>query len=257
MKEESRGVLYLIPSGIGEQNISKFRVQSSKLVVEENHLSTINHQLSTNKEIINSLDEFIVENERTARRELKASGYNKPINEIKFHILNEHTKAEEYALYLDSAKQGRSIGLLSESGCPCIADPGKEIVRAAHELNIRVVPLTGPSSIILGLMASGFNGQNFAFIGYLPVDKEERVKALKQLEADIYRNDLTQIFIEAPYRNMQLFEAIIKTCSEQSRLCIATDLTMPSESIRSMSIKSWKKLKPDINKRNTIFLLYK
>ena len=208
-------------------------------------------------EIINSLDEFIVENERTARRELKAAGYSRPINEIKFHILNEHTKADEYESYLDSARQEKCIGLLSESGCPCIADPGKEIVSAAHSLNIRVVPLIGPSSIILGLMASGFNGQNFAFTGYLPVNREDRVKAIKQLEAEMYRKDQTQIFIEAPYRNIQLFEAIVKNCSEQTMLCVATDLTLPIENILTKSIKNWKKVKPDINKRTTIFLLYK
>jgi 16S rRNA (cytidine1402-2'-O)-methyltransferase len=255
MKEDRRGVLYLIPTRLGEQQSLKFRDQSSEFLVKDENEKR--HVLTFNASIINGLDEFIVENERTARREIKAAGYSRPINEIKFHILNEHTKEDEYKSYLDSAKQGKSIGLLSESGCPCIADPGKEIVSEAHAFNIRVVPLIGPSSIILGLMASGFNGQNFAFTGYLPVNPEERVKAIKQLEAEMYRKDETQIFIEAPYRNNKLFEAIVRNCSEQTKLCVATDLTLPNESILSMNVKNWKNVKPDINKKATIFLLYK
>ena len=254
MNEVRKGVLYLIPSSLGELKSS---TNNEQLITNNEHLITNNEQRTMNFEIINSLDDFIVENERTARRELKAAGYKKPINEIKFHVLNEHTKADEYKHYLDSANLGKNIGLLSESGCPCIADPGKDIVSVAHELHIKVVPLIGPSSIILGLMASGFNGQNFAFNGYLPVNQEARDNAIKQFESEMYRKDQTQIFIEVPYRNMHVFDAIVKICSENTRLCIATDLTMPSESIMSMKIKNWKRAKPDINKRNTIFLIYK
>jgi 16S rRNA (cytidine1402-2'-O)-methyltransferase len=238
MIERKKGVIYLLPKTLGEE-------------------ININDISQNNREIINSLDEFIVENERTARRFLKAAGYEKPLGLIKYHILDEHTKPEEYGTFLHSAENGVNTGLLSESGCPCVADPGSQVVKAAHEKKLRVVPLIGPSSIILGLMASGFNGQNFSFHGYLPVKSNERIRALRQIEADIYRKNQTQIFIETPYRNMQLFEDIIKTCQGSAMLCIATDLTLATETIRTKSIAEWKKIKPDINKRPTVFLMYR
>ncbi len=233
-----KGCLYLIPSGLGEN--------AGKSIFPD-----------FNKEIINSLDEFIVEDERTARRFLKSIGYLKPFDLIKYNILNKHTSVNEFSSFISSAKQGKSIGLLSEAGCPCVADPGADIVRLAHENNIKVIPLIGPSSIILGLMASGFNGQNFAFIGYLPIDKKERVQRIKQIESDIHRKNQTQIFIETPYRNKAVFEDIVGNCMDNTFLCIAVDLTLETELIISKSIKNWKKINPDINKKPVVFLLYK
>lgn len=238
MAPERRGLLYLIPVSLGED-----------VDIQKIPLFNVN--------VINKLDEFIVENERTARRQLKASGYSHPINLIKFHLLDEHTDEADYKKFIASAMLGKDIGLLSESGCPCIADPGAKIVSIAQENNIKVVPLIGPTSIILSLMASGFNGQNFAFNGYLPVSQDKRVHAIKQLEAEVYKKEQTQIFIETPYRNIALFEDIIKNCSAQTKLCIATDITLSTEMIKTMTIEKWKKTKPDINKKPSIFLLYK
>ena len=149
------------------------------------------------------------------------------------------------------------MGLLSEAGTPCIADPGAEIVRLAHQNNITVIPLTGPSSLLLSLMASGFNGQNFVFHGYLPIEKNSRVKKIREIEKSVYTNDQTQVFIEAPYRNLQLFKAITEVCADNTMLCIATDLTMESEAITVKSVRFWKDKNPDIHKKPTIFLLYK
>ena len=235
---ERNGHVYLIPSAMGEE-------------VDINTISLFN------REIINSLDEFIVENERTARRYLKAAGYSKPLQDIVYHILNEHTDPAEASTFLKPVKAGKNIGLLSESGCPCVADPGAIIVKQAHENNIKVIPLTGSSSIMLGLMASGFNGQNFAFLGYLPAKQDERVKAIKEIDREIYRKNQTQIFIEAPYRNVQMFDDLVKNCADNTLLCIGVDLTLRTEYIKTMSIKSWRNKRPDFNKKPTIFLLYK
>lgn len=239
------GKLYLIPTPISDADYLKVLPQGAI-------------------DIIHTLDEFIVEELRTARRFLKKIGYTKDFEEVTFHLLNEHTKSEETNHFLDHALQGKNIGLLSEAGCPCIADPGNIIVRLAHENNIQVHPLTGPSSILLALMASGFNGQNFAFTGYLPIEKNARIKRIRELERlalstclPARRANQTQIFMEAPYRNNQLLQDIIKTCREDTMLCIATDITSLSESIISKPIYEWKKKLPDINKRNTVFLIYK
>lgn len=232
------GKLYLIPTPISDTDYLKVLPQG---VID----------------IIFTLDEFIVEELRTARRFLKKIGYAKDFEEVTFHLLNEHTKVEETNHFLDHVLQGKNMGLLSEAGCPCIADPGNVIVRLAHEKKIQVVPLTGPSSILLSLIASGFNGQNFAFTGYLPIEKNARIKRIRDLERLALSTNQTQIFMEAPYRNIQLLQDIIKTCREDTMLCIATEITSPTESIISKPIYEWKNKTPDINKKNTVFLIYK
>ena len=233
-----KGKLYLIPSTIGETKIDR--------VIP-----------TYNSEIINNIDYYIVEELRTARRYLKKAGIKKSIDELTFYTLNEHTKDENIINYLEMIDKGNNIGLLSEAGVPCIADPGADIVRIAQEKNIEIIPLTGPSSIILSLMASGFNGQNFAFLGYLPIDKKLRTDKLKEIEKNIYQNNQTQIFIEAPYRNNQLIEAILNSCRNDSFLCIASEITSENEFIKTKSIAEWKKTKYDFHKKNTVFLLYK
>ena len=233
-----KGTLYLIPALLADG-----RVES--VLPEE----TIN--------IIRGLSCFIVEEIRTARRFLIRTGIRTPVDEIDFHVFNEHSGDRGLYEYLNPALNGIHTGLLSEAGAPCVADPGSGIVKAAHELGIRVVPLTGPSSILLALMASGFNGQNFAFSGYLPADKLLRTKKIRELERTIAEKDQTQVFIETPYRNMQLFDAIVKTCNPQTLLCLATDLTGAGEVIRSQTVAGWRVQKPDIHKKPTIFLLYK
>ncbi len=209
-----------------------------------------------NIDVVASIRTFIVEDVRTARRFLRKFGYTANFDEVTFLELNQHSKPEEISTYLNSIKQG-SIGLLSEAGVPCVADPGAVIVKMAHEKNIEVVPLVGPSSILMGLMASGFNGQNFAFIGYLPIDKHERSKKIKELETWIYKNSQTQIFIETPYRNNALLDALFETCNPQTKLCIAANISMENQFIKTKSIADWKKSKPDLSKQNTVFLIYK
>ena len=233
----NKGKLYLIPSLLTDGKVES--------VIPEGTLA-----------IIRSLDHFIVEEIRTARRFLIRAGIHTAIDDLTFVVFNEHSKEVDLNEFLACTGDGHDIGLLSEAGAPCVADPGSLIVAAAHDLGIRVVPLTGPSSVLLALMASGFNGQNFCFSGYLPADKVMRVKKIRELERNIRENDQTQIFIETPYRNLQLFEALTATCNENTLLCIACDLTGVNEYIITKTIGAWKKIKPDINKKPAIFLLY-
>ncbi len=234
----NKGKLYLIPTTLGEGDFKK--------VIP-----------SYNIEIIKTIDEFIVEEIKTARRFLKKIGFYLNFNDITFHILNEHTDKIDISSYLDSISLGKDIGLMSEAGTPCVADPGAEIVKIAHKKNIKIVPLIGPSSILLSIMASGFNGQNFAFVGYLPIKILERKRKIRELEKLVYQKNQTQIFIEAPYRNNQLLETILKTCYDETLLCIACNLTLADEFISTKTIKQWRKQSPDIHKKTTIFLLYK
>ncbi len=208
-------------------------------------------------EIINQLDAFIVENLRSARRFLRKAGFDKDFDTVEFKVLNKHTDAETAAGFISTIEAGNPLGLLSEAGVPCIADPGGEIVRQCHSRNLKVIPLTGPSSIILSLMGSGFNGQNFAFHGYLPIDKSQLKNKLKVLEGDIFKKDQTQIFIETPYRNDKMLAFILSNCSPATALCIAASLTTSDEYIKTMSIAQWKKQKPELNKKPAVFLLYK
>lgn len=231
------GTIYLIPSSLGENN-------NNFLFPPEN----------TN--IINSLKYFIVENIRTARRFIRSVSAEAEIDSIQFFTLNKHTDSNEICKYINPAFEGHDIGIISEAGCPGIADPGADIVAIAHKKNIRVIPLIGPSSIFLALMASGFNGQNFAFTGYLPI-KTDRIKAVKHLENLVFSKNQTQIFMETPYRNQKLFEELLKNCSLESKLCIACNIATLGEFIRTMSIKEWKRNVPDLNKKPTIFILGK
>ena len=199
---------------------------------------------------------FIVEQAKTARAFLKAAGTDLPLQELVLEELNEHTKARELAQLLSPLHAGHDVGLLSEAGCPAVADPGANLVALAQRENIRVVPLIGPSSLLLALMASGLNGQRFAFQGYLPAKDLERRKTLNDLETESRKRQQTQLFIETPYRNRALFDAILQSCQPSTRLCLATDLTLPGESIRTRTIAQWKKeTPPEIERRPTVFLM--
>ena len=197
---------------------------------------------------------FIVEDVRSARRFLRLIDKEFPINETIFFVLNEHTPESEIEDYLDPAIKGYDIGVMSEAGLPCIADPGAKIVALAHLKNITVIPLSGPSSIILALISSGFNGQNFSFNGYLPVKPAERIAKLRELEKRS-KEGFTQIFMETPYRNQKMFESIITTCNQEMRLCIAVDITLPTESIRTKKISDWKRNIPSLTDKMVIFIL--
>lgn len=204
--------------------------------------------------IISRLRHFIVEDIRSARRFLRLIDKNFPIDDSEFYILNEHTDNAILGTYLTHLESGTDIGLMSEAGLPCIADPGSPIVRLAHKKSIRVLPLSGPSSILLALIASGMNGQNFSFRGYIPIKKDERIRAIKELEKEAGKG-VTQIIIEAPYRNQKLLEDILASCNPETILCIAVDISMESEYIKTDSIKSWRNKIPLINKRPAIFIL--
>lgn len=198
---------------------------------------------------------FFVENERTARRFLKQLWKEMVIDNYEWHTIH---KAEEEVLsvFKQKVKEGKTIGIISEAGCPGIADPGQLLIEAAQQLNAVVKPLVGPSSILLALMASGMNGQQFQFVGYLPIDNQQRFKALKELEAESKKKNSTQIFIETPYRNNQLIETILKTCQPSTRLCIASELTSANEYIKTKTIAEWKKEKTDFHKKPVIFCLH-
>lgn len=210
-----------------------------------------------NQELLATCRTFIVEELRTARRFLKKAGYPYPIDDTVFLELNEHSTHEEIGGYLDAIERGENIGLLSEAGLPCVADPGAMITKIAQRRGIEVVPLVGPSSLMLALMASGFNGQSFAFVGYLPVDKGKRAAAIRHLEERVHREHQTQIFIEAPYRNNQMLESLASTLNPQTMVCVACDLTLPTQYIRSLTAAKWQKerTKVDLHKRNTVFLI--
>ncbi|MGL4519796.1 MAG: SAM-dependent methyltransferase [Phocaeicola sp.] len=210
-----------------------------------------------NKEIILGIKHFIVEDIRSARRFLKRVERTINIDELTFYPLNKHTSPEELSGYLQPLQGGLPVGVLSEAGCPAVADPGADVVAIAQRLRLKVVPLVGPSSIIMSVMASGFNGQSFAFHGYLPVDSTERIKRIKVLEQRVYNEDQTQLFIETPYRNNKMVEDIVKSCRPQTRLCIASNITCEGEYIQTKSIKEWQGKLPDLSKIPSIFLIYK
>ncbi|MGL4852827.1 MAG: SAM-dependent methyltransferase [Phocaeicola sp.] len=210
-----------------------------------------------NKEIILGIKHFIVEDIRSARRFLKRVERSINIDELTFFPLNKHTSPEELSSYLKPLQAGSPMGVLSEAGCPAVADPGADVVAIAQRLHLKVVPLVGPSSIIMSVMASGFNGQSFAFHGYLPVDSGERVKRIKQLEQRMYSEDQTQLFIETPYRNNKMVEDIVKNCRPQTRLCIASNITCEGEYIETKTVKEWQGKLPDLSKIPSIFLIYK
>jgi 16S rRNA (cytidine1402-2'-O)-methyltransferase len=233
-----KGILYLIPSVLGETS-------------ELHTVLPVNVQRVTA-----DLKIFIVEELRTARRFLKSIHKDINIDSITFMEYNEHSVRTDVSQYIAPLLQGNAVGLLSEAGLPCIADPGQEIVSEAHNHGIKVAPLTGPSSIMLALIASGGNGQNFAFNGYLPIDKHERLQKLRRLESMVHHYNQTQIFIETPYRNNIMLDTILQNCHNETNLCVAADITLPTENIISQPIRLWKKMKIDLNKRPAVFVMY-
>ena len=236
---EIKTALYLIPVTLGETEISQV-------------LPPYNH------DIICGIKHFIVENIRSARRFLKKTEKSIDIDELTFYELNRHTDRKFISDYLTPLEQGMSVGVISEAGCPAIADPGADVVAIAQEKGFSVVPLVGPSSIIMSVMASGFNGQSFAFNGYLPVDNAQRAKALKKLESKVWNENQTQLFIETPYRNAKMIDAITSNLRPQTKLCIAAGITCKEEFIKTLTVGQWKKeTVPDFSKIPAIFVLGK
>jgi 16S rRNA (cytidine1402-2'-O)-methyltransferase len=234
----TKGNLYLIPTRLGDNAPLEVLPISVKKIIE-------------------MVDDYIVENEKTARRFIKKVSSSKSQPSLKIHLLNKFTQESELPNYLDACLEGKPVGLLSEAGCPGVADPGADIVKIAHEKDIQVVPLVGPSSILLALMSSGMNGQSFTFNGYLPIDKGERKSTLKKLERISFDNNQAQIFIETPYRNNKMLEDICSVLQPNTRLCVACDITLPTEYIKTKSIKDWKHNKEDFHKRPAIFIIQK
>lgn len=206
---------------------------------------------------IEMIDYYIVENEKTARRFIKKIYPEKKQPELKISLLNKHTDISEYSEMLKPCLEGINVGLMSEAGCPGIADPGAAIAKMAHEKEIQIVPMVGPSSILLGMMASGFNGQSFAFNGYLPIDKLEKRNVLKNFERLSFDKNQSQIFIETPYRNNKLLEDLLQTLHSDTHLCIAADITLETEYIRTKRISQWKKTKVDLHNRPCIFIIHR
>ncbi len=236
--DELKPALYLIPVTLGNTPIEQVLP-------------------SYNKEVILHIRHFIVEEVRTARRFLKSIDKNINIDDLVFYPMGKHADIATFKEYLNPLKNGQSIGIISEAGCPAIADPGAIVVAIAHQLHLNVIPLVGPSSILMALMASGFNGQSFAFNGYLPIDNASRIAMIKKMEEKATSSKQTQIFIETPFRNEQLFQDILKTCRNNTKLCVAANITCPNEFICTQSILDWKKgHSPDIHKIPTIFLIY-
>lgn len=231
------GTLYLIPCTLGDTPAGQVLPQ---YVID----------------IARKLKHFVVEQPRTARQFLSALKHEQPIQSLHFATLNEHTAAKELADLLAPLLAGEDVGIISEAGCPGIADPGADLVNLAHRSGIRVVPLVGPSSILLALMASGLNGQCFAFHGYLPIAEADRNKTIASLEAESARRNQTQMFIETPYRNEKMFVALLSHCRPQTLLCVASDITLPTEQIHTRTIAQWKSLPaPQLGKRPSLFLL--
>ncbi len=232
----NKGKLYLIPNLLGGDDNN----------IIPNYI----------KERINHINEYIVENERNARRYLIKLGIQTAIDDLQFHVLDKHKAFIGIQSFLKNISKGIDVALLSDAGCPAVADPGALVVAEAHRQNIEVVPMVGPSSLLLALMGSGMNGQEFAFRGYLPIDKQARIKEIKWLDQLVNKEGSTQIFIETPYRNEKLLADLLVHCKGQSRLCIAIDLTLPSQVIMSKSIADWKKqATPQFHKRPCVFVL--
>ncbi len=233
-------------------------MQTTKLYLIPNVLGIGNPESYFGTEVFNTIKKlkyFVVENEKNARRYLLQLGIETPIDDLTFFNLNKHTDLNEIPSYIKPLLEGNDMGLLSDAGCPAVADPGALIVALAHQNNITVHPLIGPSSILLGLMASGFNGQSFVFHGYLPHDHFERQKQIKSMEVATQKEKQTQIFIETPFRNDKLLEELKKTLNPKTSLCVAVDLTLAKETIISQTIQEWKKNKSSFHKRAAIFLI--
>jgi 16S rRNA (cytidine1402-2'-O)-methyltransferase len=238
MKSTFFGKLYLIPTTLGESDPMEVLPQTVKRTVD-------------------FIDTYIVENEKTARKFIKNINPEKVQSGLHISTLNKHTEVLEFQQMIKPCLEGKNIGLMSEAGCPGVADPGAAIVKIAHEKGIQVVPLVGPSSILLAIMASGMNGQRFAFNGYLPIDKSEKKSALKNLEKLSIDQNQSQIFIETPYRNNKMVEDILQALNPSTYLCIAADITLPTEYIKTLRISDWKKTKIDLHNRPAIFIIHK
>ena len=236
--DPEKGNLYLIPCTLGETPPLEVLPLLVKKAVEE-------------------IDYYVVEHEKSARRFIKSIAPRKSQPDLQFMLINKYTDEAEIPEMLSPCHQGLDVGVLSDAGCPGIADPGAAVVAEAHRQGIKVVPLVGPSSILLAMMASGMNGQNFAFNGYLPIDKRERRKEIKRLERLSEEQDQAQSFIETPYRNDQLLESILSTVMGNTRVCVACDITLPTEFILTLTADEWKNKKVDLNKRPTIFIIQK
>ena len=232
------GKLYLIPTTMGECDPMDVLPQ-------------------TVKRTIDFIDHYIVENEKTARKSIKGVNPEKKQSDLVLFALNKHTEAKEHLDFIKPLLEGKNVGLMSEAGCPGVADPGAVIVKLAHDRGIQVIPLVGPSSILLAMMASGMNGQSFTFHGYLPIEKDEKRASFKSLERISFEKNQSQIFIETPYRNNKLLEDLIQTLHPETHLCIATDITLPTEYIKTKKISAWKKENVDLHKRPTIFIIHK
>jgi len=233
----SPGTLYLLPTGLGDAPLAPVLPQGSR-------------------DIAHRLSHFIAENPKSARAFLIQIEYPRPLSTVNIAVLDKNTAVSAIPALLAPLQQGLDIALVSEAGCPAVADPGALLVRAAHERGIRVVPLVGPSAILLALMASGLNGQRFAFHGYLPIDSAARARQLRALELRSRQDDATQIFIETPYRNNAMLQALLAECSPQTLVCIATDITQPTEQIITRAIADWRRNTPALHKRPSVFLLY-
>ncbi|WP_445454051.1 SAM-dependent methyltransferase [Flavobacterium sp. 25HG05S-40] len=233
-----KGKLYLIPTTLGDMDPHDVLPQ-------------------TVKRAIDFIDDYIVENEKTARKFIKAIHPEKAQSSLRLTLLNKRTEVSEYNAMIAPCLNGHNIGLMSEAGCPGVADPGAVIVKIAHEKGIQVVPLVGPSSILLAMMGSGMNGQSFAFNGYLPIDKGDKKAALKNFENLSSAKNQSQIFIETPYRNNKLLEDLLQALQPNTHLCIATDITLPTEYIKTLRVADWKKVKVDLHNRPTIFIIHK
>lgn len=231
-----KGTLFLIPATLGEKDIN-----------------VISQEI---KDVVQQIDLFIVENEKSARRYLRSIGYKKEFSENSLVLMDKNSPDNINKNVFDYLLNGKDIGLISDAGLPCIADPGNYWVKKAHQLNIKVKPLSGPSSIILALIASGFNGQQFRFHGYLPIKSSERISVLKKMEEVSATTNETQIFIETPYRNNSMLDDILKNCSSKTQLCVASDITQATEFIKTHSLAEWKKNKPDLHHKPTVFLIY-
>lgn len=238
MTKPTTGTLYLIPNTLGGESIQQIIPQDVvNLAIELRH--------------------FAVEDIKSARRLLRKFDRSFPIDESTFFHISKKKKQDNIPSILNELRAGNSVGIISDAGCAGIADPGAELVAAAHEEELRIEPLVGPSSILLALIASGFNGQDFAFHGYLPKDRKDRINKMKDFEGDTRRNNRTHIFMDTPFRNMNVLDDLLNELADHTMLCVASDITMRSENIQTLSIKEWRKRAYDLNKRPTIFIIGK
>ncbi|MGJ8685726.1 MAG: SAM-dependent methyltransferase [Nonlabens sp.] len=233
-----KGKLYLIPVTLGD--ISPFEVLPLSI-----------------KKVVEKIDHYVVENEKTARRFIKSVVPSKSQPGLTLFAINKYTEPSEIPSFLEPCLAGHDMGVMSEAGVPGVADPGADVIKIAHEKGIQVIPLVGPSSILMAVMASGLNGQNFAFCGYLPIDNMERRKRIKELESRSFNEQQSQLFIETPYRNNKMMEELLLQLHPSTQVCIACDITLPTEFIKTMSVNLWKKQVPELHKRPTIFMIHK